>query len=429
MSDATDQAQGRHEFRQHHTLVLAAAIGFAFSSIVSSSAGIFMEPIGKEFGWNRTLLSSATSITALFTFFLSPFFGVLIDRLGTRRMALVGIVFASLILASISLQNGSPAMWIGTWLVYAFAGVMIKSTVWSAAVSSVFDKARGLALGFTLSGTAVAVVVVPPVTNALIDDYGWRAAWVWLGLGGGAIAFTFCLFWLFDGYDIAKAKRKKSGGEVKSGALLDVPGLSIPQAWRSPALWKIGIALFIIMTITIGLNVHQFEILRGIGVDRTSAAYYVSLTGIAGVIGKLVTGWLLDRYHARWVGSITLGITALTFILLLLPNQSVPIILTAMIVNGYAAGTKLQIASFLTSAYGGMRNFGAIFGTMASLIAAGSGLGPVLGGVIFDRFGNYVPFLILGIVGTLVSALLVFAAGAYPEWMKDHRSSRGIRVA
>ena len=100
----------------------------------------------------------------------------------------------------------------------------------------------------------------------------------------------------------------------------------------------------------------------------------------------------------------------------MLPNLSVAIILFAMTINGYSAGTKLQIASYLTSAYGGLRNFGAIFGVIASLIAAGSGLGPVLAGYMYDRFGSYDNFLMIGIAGSLVSAMLIMSLGKYPDW-------------
>ena len=89
-------------------------------------------------------------------------------------------------------------------------------------------------------------------------------------------------------------------------------------------------------------------------------------------------------------------------------------------------GTKLQIAGYLTSAYGGMKNFGAIFGTMASLIAAGSGLGPLMAGFIYDSFGNYDPYLWIGIVGTLLSAVLIFGLPGYPEWVKRPHA-RGVR--
>lgn len=409
-----DKAAAREEFRKHWTLVMAAAIGFAFSSITASSTGLFMEPLGREFGWSRTLQSSGTSITAALTFFMSPLFGVAIDRWGTRRMALAGIVGAALLISSFSLNTGSSTLWIALWVLYAFPAVMIKSTVWSAAVSSVFSQGRGLALGLTLSGTAVAQAIIPPITNALIDSFGWRGAFVWLGVGGGAIALLACAFFLYDGYDIAKRARAE-GGSAK-GPLLDVPGLSIPQAWRTVALWQIAISTFLMMVITIALNVHQFEILRGVGVDRTSAAWYSSIAGIMGVIGKLVTGWLLDRYHPKWVGSLTLGVTAIAFLILMMPGLTAGMIVLAMAINGYAAGTKLQIASYLTSAYGGMRNFGAIFGAMASLIAAGSGLGPIIAGKIFDVYGNYDPFLIFGVIGTLFSGLLIFLLGPYPDW-------------
>jgi MFS family permease len=125
----------------------------------------------------------------------------------------------------------------------------------------------------------------------------------------------------------------------------------------------------------------------------------------------------------RWVGGLTLAGTVFTFILLLLPDRSGAIIFLAMLINGYAAGTKLQIAGYLTSAYGGMKNFGLIFGTMASLIAAGSGLGPLMAGFLFDVYGNYDLYLWIGIFGTLISAWLIFGLGDYPEWKQAEGSA------
>ena len=258
--------------------------------------------------------------------------------------------------------------------------------------------------------------MIPPITEALISSFGWRQAFVWLGFGGGAFTFIFCALFLFDGYDRSRKERLERGETRAKGPLLDVPGLTIAEAWRSVALWRIAISLFVMMTITIALNIHQFEILRSSGVDRTSASYFTGIAGLAGVAGKLVTGWLLDRYHARWVGGWTLSMTVIAFIILSLPDLTAPMIITAMIINGYAAGTKLQIASFLTSAYGGMRNFGTIYGTLASLIAAGSGLGPVLAGLIYDTYGSYFPFLVFGMVGSLFSAWLIFGLGDYPKF-------------
>lgn len=421
------KALAREEWRRHWPLVLAAAFAFSFTSVMTASTGLFIDPWTKEFGWSRTLLSSGMSITSVTTFLFSPLFGVLIDRMGTRRMALPGLVLLAATMASLALLDGSVWMWFAIWTVYAVAALATKSTVWTAGVASAFEGGRGLALGLTLSGSAFAQAITPPLANWLINEFGWRMALVCLGLGWGGLAIVLCFFLLFDGYDASRRARAENPGATEAKALLhDAPGLSIAEAWRSVALWRIAISTFLIMVVTIALVVHQIPILVEIGVDRTSAAYYAGMAGLAGVAGKLVTGWLLDRYAARWVGGLTLAATALTFVLLLVPDRSMPIIFTAMFINGYAAGTKLQIAGYLTSAYGGMKNFGAIFGTMASLIAAGSGLGPLMAGFIYDSFGNYDPYLWIGIVGTLLSAVLIFGLPGYPEWVKRPHA-RGVR--
>jgi predicted MFS family arabinose efflux permease len=428
--DKETQALARAEWRRHWPLVLAASIAFSFTSVMTSTTGLFIGPWTEEFGWSRTLVSSGMSITAVTTFLFSPLFGVLIDRIGTRRLAIPGLILLAATMVSLSLLNGSVFLWFAIWTVYAAAALATKSTIWTAGVASAFDSGRGLALGLTLSGSALAQAFSPPLANWLIDAFGWRTALVYMGAGWGGLAIALCVFLLFDGYDASrKAKALETAANPQANQskslLADAPGLSIPEAWRSVALWRIAISTFVIMVVTIALVVHQIPILQEIGVDRTTAAFFAIPAGLAGIVGKLVTGWLLDRYPARWVGGITLASTALTFVLLLLPGRSVPIVFVSMLINGYAAGTKLQIAGYLTSAYGGMKNFGAIFGTMASLIAAGSGLGPLMGGFVYDTYGHYDPYLWIGIAGTFVSAWLIFGLPGYPEW---HRQA-GVRAA
>ena len=114
---------------------------------------------------------------------------------------------------------------------------------------------------------------------------------------------------------------------------------------------------------------------------------------------------------------------AIAFALLLEPLRTPTLIVVAMVIIGYASGTKLQICGYLTTRYGGMRNFGKIFGTMASIIALGTGLGPVLGGFVYDLYGSYAPFLVAGMAGSLLSGLLIFGLGRYPEWEQDARAA------
>lgn len=404
----------RQEWRRHWLLVIAALAGVSFFSFMSPALGLFFDSLHAEFGWSRTELSIGMTFGAIITVFGSPFAGSVIDRWGSRRLALPGLVLTALAIAAFSLANGSITQWVGLWIAFGFISLAVKTTVWSTAVAGVFSTSRGLALGVTLSGTALAQVIVAPLGNWLIVTQGWRAAFVWLGLGWGAVALVLSLFFLFDVHDHRRMAIAR--GDPALGEAADLPGLTIPQAWRDSSLWRVAISTLLILAVTIAVTVHQFPIIVEAGLTRAQAAWIGSLVGIAGIVGKLVTGWLLDRFHVRWIGGITFASTALVYPMLIKGVAGPPVIVMAMMVSGYAAGTKIQICNYLTARYAGIRNYGSIFGFMASMIALAGALGPILGGIAYDYSGSYAPLLWGGAVLSLVSGALVFSLGAYPVW-------------
>lgn len=402
------------EWRRGGRLVLACFVGFSFFSLMSASLGVFMHPLGTEFGWNRTLLSAGITMASVTTALLSPFVGMLIDRYGPRRVAMPGLVAAIVAVSAFSLANGSAKQWLMLWSFYAVISMSVKTTVWTTAVAGSFTAAQGLALGITLSGTAAAQTILPPLANWLIDEFGWRMAYVWLGCGWGGITLILCYFFLYDVHDRAAAARP---GQLRSKRMRpDLPGLSIAEAWRDPALWRIAVTFLVMMTLTIGLLIHQIPIMVEAGVSRTNAAWLASLVGVAGIVGKLVTGVLLDRYRPNWVGGLTIAVTAFAFAFLINGLRSPGLIFVAMLVNGYAAGSKLQIGSYLTARYAGLKKFGTIYGFMTSLVALGSGSGPLIAGRIYDVTGSYEIFLIAGVVGCLLCGLLIVTLPRYPIW-------------
>ncbi len=423
LPDASPAATGTAsaEWQANWPLVLAAAIGFGFMSFMHPVAGIFMGPLEQEFGWTRTQLSAGLAVSPVIGVLIAPFVGVLIDRFGSRRLALPGIVLTALAIAAFSLMSGSVTQWVLLWVVFGLCSLTISSTLWATAVASVFSAGRGLALGVTLSGTALAQVVGPPLANGLIEGFGWRAAYAFMGLGWGAVALMLSLFFLYDARDRrAKSKVKVAADAVASVIAVppdaDLPGLTIPEARRSSELWRVAIATFLILTITIAVTVHQFPIMVEAGVSRGQAAWLVSLSGIAGIIGKLVTGTLIDRFHARWVGGITLASTAIAYPLLVAPLATPALIVVGIMISGYAAGTKIQLCGYLTSRYAGLRNYGTIFGVMTSMISLSAMVGPLLAGMSRDQFGTYAPMMYAGVVLSLISGLLVFTLPRYPVW-------------
>ena len=410
------------EWKAGWKLVLTSFVGFLYFSAMFGSISVLIGPISAEFGWSRTLVSAGLTMSSLTTAVLSPFFGILIDRYGTRKLALPGLAVSAFAISSFALANGSPTQWLVLWAIYALVSLSVKTTIWTAAVAGVFDKARGLALAITLAGATAAHAIMPVLANFLVEDFGWRLAFVWIGFGGAGIALVLSYFFLFDVHD--RQRMASSGGGPS--ARPNLPGLSLAQAWRDSALWRIGISIFVIMALTIGLLVHQIEILVEVGVTRTNAAWLASLAGAMGIVGKIVTGVLLDRMHGNWVGGITMTSAALAFAILLTSAQSTPLLIFAMLVNGYTAGAKLHIASYLTVQYSGMKNFGKIYGVITSMVSAGSGIGPVLAGVIYDATGGYGAFLGAGAVGLALSGLMFFTLPRYPDW---NASQGGKKVA
>lgn len=404
------------EWRSGWKVVLACFVGFSFFSVMAAATGMFMEPLATEFSWNRTQTSSGVSIAGIITAVGSPFFGILIDKWGTRRLVLPGLVLMALLTAAFSLNTGSFGLWTAMWLTYGLVALSIKSTVWSTTIAAGFESARGMALGVMLCGSAFAQMITPPLTNWLIENYGWRLAFVWIGLGWGGIALALCIPFLKDLH--LERARARFGADVAPTVL---PGLTVAQAWRNRALWQIGISTFLMMLLTIGLMIHQFQIMVEAGVSRGSAAWLTSLFGAGGIVGKLVSGALLDRYSPNWVGGLTLGSSSLAFLLLMSEFATPALIVVAMAVNGYASGTKLQITGYMTTRFAGLRNFGKIFGMMAAVIALGSSLGPLLAARIHDETGTYSAFLILGVIGSLISGLLIVTLPRYPAFEESER--------
>lgn len=403
------------EWRAHWPVVLAAMVGMSFSSLAPASLGLFIEPLTEEFGWSRAQISLGLTIYALFAVPFSPLVGALVDRRGSRRIAIPGIVLTACAFASFSLANGSIAQWIGLWLFYATVALAIKSTVWSAAVSSLFSASRGLALAFVFCGTAISQTASPLLARWLIDANGWRNAYLWLGVGWGGVALVLVVFFLVDARHGSGSSARPS---VPSAEQPRPAGLSFKQAFRSPPLRKVAAATLLISVLLGAFIVHQVPILAERGLARETAAWLAAATGFASLFGKLCTGYFFDRSRSGWIGFSSLSLPAVGCVLLLQPSSSIVLMSCAMSIIGYAAGAYLQLCTYLTTRYGGLLHFGKIFGVMASLLAFGTGLGPVIGGLVFDHFGSYAPLLVSGIPAGLVAGILVARLGPYPEFQE-----------
>ena len=417
----SEPATAREEWRRSWATVFAAMIGMSFYTVVTYSLSTFIGPLEQEFGWSRTALSSGLTIFAAISMLGGPFVGVAVDRFGTRRMVIAGMVLSGSTFAAFSLVDGSMPQWVALYVIYGIFAVAIKSTVRSVGISSIFTKARSLALAVMLSGSAIGQTFAPIIANRLITAFGWREAYIWLGLGWAGIALVLLIPFYFD----AHARKTRQGAEGRMPAAILLPGLTVRESLRDSRVLRIAGANLMMSMVGSGVTVHLVRIVSESGIAMDSAVEIAATAGIAGLIGKLGVGWLLDRVQGGLVPFSSFAIGALGhFLLIGFIGGWVPLMLGAMCI-GFASGAGLQISTYLISRYAGLRNFGAIFGTISSMMMAGTAFGPLFAGSVHDLTGSYDMLEMIAAPVMFLCALLFVGLGPYPRFANPAPAKTG----
>jgi predicted MFS family arabinose efflux permease len=133
-------------------------------------------------------------------------------------------------------------------------------------------------------------------------------------------------------------------------------------------------------------------------------------------MGKLVTGWLVDRITTSLLPLLCFSGPAIGYFVLLQGHSSAWVTAAAVFVLGYCSGAALQLATYLSSRYAGLRSFGTIFGMISALMGLATGIGSAVAGAIYDITGSYALLLTAGIPIAVIAGLSVFRLGPYPEF-------------
>lgn len=410
MRDSGDRAAAREEWRHGWTLVLASCAGASLAPLSLYTMGLFVVPLEQEFGWSRTIISSGLTLYAVISVILAPFVGALIDRFGPRRIALPGTALYCFALGALSTVTSSQLHWLGLWLLLSLGAVLVKPTAWSAAIVSRFDISRGLALAMALCGTGLTGIFAPLIGGYLIENFGWRWAYTGIGLIWFSIAMPLLLLFFYGAADLHRTSRGQ-----KSQVATKMPGgMGIREAMRSLVFLKLAVASFSVMLIVTAGLVHFVPMVTGDSFSRSAAVGVASVIGIAAFFGRLITGSMLDRFNGRMIGGAVFALPSVACIALLGFDGSVALAVLIAAVIGFCSGAEVEVASYLSSRYFGMKNFGTLFGLIGGLISFASGIGPTIASVIYDSFGSYDVGLWFAIPLSLVAGALIASLGPQP---------------
>ncbi|MDE8650997.1 MFS transporter [Novosphingobium album (ex Liu et al. 2023)] len=393
---------------RHWPVLLASIAGIMLAAVNGYSLGVIMGPLEREFGWSRTEISMGPMIIAMMGLVGAPVAGIAIDRFGPRRIAAIGVVAFCGALALLS--RAGPDIW-SWWLHWALLGVasmLLVTTVWAAALNSLFSVHRGKALAFALCGTGLSAAVTPLATSALVTEYGWRGAYIGLAVIGGVIVFPLVLLFFRAARDT-----------VVHDAAVEITGFDVREGLAAPSFRKLAAAVLLFAVSSIALTVNAVPVLDSQGFDTATAAWLAGLIGIGSIVGRLGGGFLLDRFDAKKVAAAAAVSPVVTALLLTLFPGSVGPVAVAALFLGLSAGTEVDACGYLAARHLGMRKFGTLFGMINGVVLFGSGAAPVAANYIYDVTGTYHLLLIAVVPVSLVAAMLFASLGRYPDWSAD----------
>ena len=385
-------------------IVLAGFFGVmvSFAAVVPYTFGLFLKPLSAAFGWHREAISAGFSITALTLAAASPGLGILLDRFGPRRIILPCILVFSIAYASLALLT--PHL-VHFYLVFLLIGMVGNGTAYlgySRAISTWFDRRRGLALSIMLAGGGCGAMFLPVITQAAITRYGWRAAFVLLGVLALALGFPLT----------ARFVREQPVSQQSAQVSVEV-GNSVREALSTRIFWVIAATVCLYAISVNGAIAHLSALLTDRGVSTQGASYSIAIIGATGLVGRILTGVFLDRFFGPRVSQIMLLMTVLGIVLLSVAHTLTAGLLAASLI-GFSMGSEGDITPYLLSRYFGLKRLSTLYAFTWTAYAVGGATGPLVVGRIFDSLGSYRAGTIqLLALPALVPCLLMFLLPRY----------------
>ncbi|MBL8307441.1 MAG: MFS transporter [Rubrivivax sp.] len=399
---------GYGEFRKGWPIVLAGmlGVGLGLSPLPFYTLGVIAPHLAKEFGWGMGQIFFGLTITTFAVIVGGPGAGYLAMRYGARKVALSSLVLLSLSFMSLALSSGSLTQYYLTWGLVSLLGAGTLPITWTRGVNAWFERRKGLALGLTLMGTGLFGIVAKPFTAWLVAGFGWRGAFVGLGLLPLLIALpvAWSLF------------RNVDGDPNATGVKVPLTGMTLAQALRDRRFWTLMLA-FIPISFALGGPIPNMEkiLLQG-GLEAAVVIKLTMFIGLSALLGRLIGGWLIDRFWAPGVALVILLLPGISLWLLAHGPLTPATAVVSIVLVGFAVGMEYDLMAFFVARYFGMKSYTPIYSLLYVCFALGAGIGPAAFGAAFDRTGSYDGVLMGSFVGLVAGALAFLTLGRYREF-------------
>ncbi len=376
----------------------AATVGLVFgpSTFLLFVFGVFVEPLSKTFGWSKPSILFAATIVSLMIMVVSPLQGYLIDRFGARpivlssclafALGLGGMYFLSSNISSFYIMYGLlPLLAIGLWPVS-----------YLRVVSTWFEKRLGLAIGIANGGIGLGAAMLPPILTYIILNGSVQWAYVSLGVIVLLVVLPINALLLYESPETRPARGVASASNEDFKSLI-----------KTQTFIVLTLAFFFLGFVNTGLVTNQISLLIDGGATPQQAAFVQAVFGLAVLIGRFLTGVLLDYVSAKRLMSVVCIGGAAACLLYAMGPAGAIVYLCAILI-GMVYGAEFDVLSYIIKRSFGLASFGRVYGTIFAVFQLGAALGATLLPLSRTQFQSYGPGLAVYAAVLVLSGILFF---------------------
>ncbi|MCL4241717.1 MAG: MFS transporter [Dehalococcoidia bacterium] len=374
--------------------IIAAGAGLQMmqAMFLGQAYGAYVVLLREEFGWSKTMLSAASSLREAESGILGPIHGWMLDRMGPRAVARIGVVILGIGFMLFS-QVNSPLTFYGAFLVMSVGGSMAGYMTVTFAAVHWFERRRATAISLTSTGFALGGMAVP-ITVLLLEWLGWRGTAFLSGVLIMAIGLPLTQVLRHHPHDYGLHPDGDRPDDTGHASMKAVPrstagDFTLGEAVRQPAFWWISLghasALFVVSSMGVHLISHLRE---SQGYSLGQASTIVFLLTLLFMTGNISGGFLGDRVNKRVLLVACMGMHS-AGLLILSHASNVWMVVAFTLIHGLAWGWRGPQMAAIRADYFGRSSFGKIMGVSNMIIIIGTISGPLIAGYMYDRTGNY----------------------------------------
>ena len=399
-------------------------IASAMSMGVSAyTLGVFMRPMGEDLGWSRAMISGTQSVSTFTNGLLAPLVGPVLDRRGGKALMIVGAAVSGAALICLSFVQHLGGFYLFRGVIFTLGQLGMGSLVINVTLANWFVRKRGRAIAIGAMGISVAAMTLPPLCERLIATYGWRTAWVTLGILIWVLVIPAAALIMRrrpedmglqpdgdpDPAQPATTHERGSTTRVTEAARSRDAVWTRRAAIRTSALWLI-ISAFGLASMGMGaMLLHLVPFLEDSGHSAAAAAGAVTALGVAGLLSKPVWGILIDRYPVRSCAMVEFLICGSAIGAILAAGNAGSLVLAylATFYFGVGIGGVITVNEVVWANYFGRLTLGAVRSIGIPFQIISSAGGPLLAGITYDRTGSYQSAFLLFIATYLLATVLI----------------------